>query len=95
MAPGEAFNIRPISAIDRPPPLRGVIFTAFLKNKKEPSSFEIQRNARALSALLSQIEDYFLHLRDELEAEAGGKFRLGKNGCAVVLEARDNLRDPG
>lgn len=42
---------------------------------KTQQDFEVLRNSRAPSALLlDQIEDYFLHLRDELEAEAEANF---------------------
>lgn len=61
---------------------------------KTQHDFVTLRRTRAIPvALLDLIEDYFNHLRVELEDEADGDFRLGRHGYIVVLEAGDNVRD--
>jgi hypothetical protein len=65
----------------------------FIKTKQD---IDFLRRAEVLPvALLDQVEDYFNQLRVELEDEAEGEFRLGKNGYIVLLEAGDNVRDLG
>ena len=54
------------------------------------------RRAEVLpEALLDHVEDYFNHLRIELEDEADSQFRLDENGYIVLLEEGDNVRDLG
>jgi hypothetical protein len=63
---------------------------------KTQKDFDVLRHASAIPAtLLDQVKDFFLQLRDELEDEAEGEFRLGRQGYIVVLEAGDNVRDLG
>ncbi|AJS58583.1 hypothetical protein [Paenibacillus sp. IHBB 10380] len=55
---------------------------------KTQQDIDVLRRARALpAALLDQIEDYFLQLRDELEDEVGSEFCLERHEYIVVLEA--------
>lgn len=61
---------------------------------KSQQDIDILRRAGALpTALLDHVDDYFLQLRDELEDEDRGKFRLNRHGYFVILEAGDNVRD--
>jgi hypothetical protein len=54
----------------------------------------VLRRSKALpAATLEQVENYFLHLRDELEYEEDKEFRLGRNVYIVVLEAGNNVHD--
>jgi hypothetical protein len=63
---------------------------------KTQKDFDTLRRTSALpAALLDQIEDYFLHLRDELEDDFESDFCLDRLGYIVVLEVGDNVHDLG
>ncbi|MUT67448.1 hypothetical protein [Paenibacillus sp. NEAU-GSW1] len=63
---------------------------------KAQQDIELLRRAEVLpDALLDHVEDYFNHLRIELEDEAKSHFRLGENGYIVLLEEGDNVWDLG
>lgn len=59
---------------------------------KTQQDLDVLHHTEALSsALLDQVEDYFV----QLKGEVGSEFCLGRSGYIVVLEAGDNVSDLG
>ncbi|MBE9917808.1 hypothetical protein G8C92_27790 [Paenibacillus donghaensis] len=63
--------------------------------KTQQDFVTLRRTGAFPMTILDQIEGYFQQLKNELEDEDAGDFRLDRHGYIVVLEAGDNVRDLG